>query len=140
MTPTSFRLKAPARLDQVRLMVLAARAVCQECLGTVPVLDDIELVLAELLNNAVEHGVPAAPGAVELEVGLMVSPQAVDIEVLDGFAPFQAPTAEPALPDDELATGGFGLFLIHELMDTVEFVREGDHNVVRCHKRLDVTG
>ena len=77
----------------------------------------------------------ARPDAVELEVGLEVSSQAVDLEVLDGFAPFQAPAAPPTLPG-ELATGGYGLYLIHELMDTIVFTRENDRNVVRCHKRL----
>jgi serine/threonine-protein kinase RsbW len=133
VTPTRFHLKAPARLDQIRLLVLAVRAVCGEALGEGPALDDVELALAELLNNAVEHGVARDPAAVELEVALTVTPGWAELEVLDAFDPY-LPDDGPTLPDG-LAEGGYGRFLVHELMDEVRYARLGDRNAVVMRKR-----
>jgi anti-sigma regulatory factor (Ser/Thr protein kinase) len=137
VTPTRFHLKAPARLDQVRLLVLAVRAVCAEALGESPALDDVELALAELLNNAVEHGVALDPAAVELEVALTATPGWAEIEVLDAFEPFVLAEGAPALPG-ELAEGGYGRFLVYELMDEVRYERRGDRNAVVTRKRWTV--
>jgi serine/threonine-protein kinase RsbW len=137
VTPTRFRLKAPARLDQIRLLVLAVRAVCAEALGESPALDEVELALAELLNNAVEHGVAQDPAAVELEIGLITTPGWAELEVLDAFEPYVPTDTPPGLPD-ELAEGGYGRFLVHELMDEVRYERRGDRNAVIARKRWAV--
>jgi serine/threonine-protein kinase RsbW len=118
-------------------LVLAVRAVCGEALGEGPALDDVELALAELLNNAVEHGVALDPAAVELEVALTVTPGWAELEVLDAFDPYLPGEADPTLPDG-LAEGGYGRFLVHELMDEVRYERVGDRNAVIMRKRWAV--
>lgn len=132
MTHTSgFRLLAPARLDQVRLMVLAAMAVCREVLPEPELLDAIELALAETLNNVVEHNACTA-----MEVAIAIDAGAVVLTVLDDGEPWPESSKSPALPDG-LAEGGYGLFLIHQVMDEVAFGREGERNYARLVKRLE---
>jgi serine/threonine-protein kinase RsbW len=131
------RLEAAARVDQVRLLVMAARAARDGSLGAHVVVDDAELVLAELLNNVVIHGVPPdqGDGPIMLEVTIAVDAEALVLEVADGFAPYVPPEVPDAPPGD-LAEGGYGTFLVHSLMDEVRYERQRGRNVVIATRRL----
>lgn len=130
------RLTAAARADQVRLLVMAARAAWEGSLGAHEVVDDAELVLAELLNNVVIHGVRPGDGdgPIALEVTFSVDATALTLEVADGFAPYVPPEV-PEAPPGGLAEGGYGTFLVHSLMDEVRYERQGDRNVVIATRR-----
>lgn len=132
------RLTAAARADQVRLLVMAARAAWEGSLGAHEVVDDAELVLAELLNNVVIHGVRPGDGdgdgLIALEVTFSIDAEALVLEVADGFAPYVPPEV-PDAPPGGLAEGGYGTFLVHSLMDEVRYERQGDRNVVIAVRR-----
>lgn len=128
-------MRAPADPEQVRPLVAAARAVLGSVLGEEGVSDDLELVAAELLNNAVEHG-SADPGD-EIEIALEVDAGRVLMSVSNAGAADACfvPRAEPTLPG-ELAEGGYGRFLVHHLVDEVNYACEGERTIVTCVKRL----
>ena len=94
-------------------------------------LDDVELVLAELLANAVE----ASPEDREIEVYVGYSTGRVTVEVTDlgqGFTPPTEISVEP------LAERGRGLLLVHAIADRVD-VRSADDGthvraVIRTHQ------
>jgi anti-sigma regulatory factor (Ser/Thr protein kinase) len=138
MIVSGFRIMAPARLDQVRLLVLSAMAVCTEVLADADALQTLELALAETLNNVAEHGQSVGGGEATVEVELAIAEAKVTFTVYDDCRPRPALPSTPSLPAD-MAEGGYGLFLIYELMDEVEFGREGDRNVARLTKRLAPT-
>lgn len=94
-------------------------------------LDDVELVLAELLANAVE----ASPDDEEIEVYVGYGTGRVTVEVTDLGQGFTLPTEISVEP---LAERGRGLLLVHAIADRVD-VRSADDGthvraVVRTHR------
>lgn len=89
-------------------------------------IEGIELALDEALTNAVRHGCRSDPTK---EIQCLVSfDEAGDILVVvrdpgSGFDPASVP--DPLEPDNLLKPGGRGVFLINQLMDSVEFSDEG---------------
>ena len=93
----------------------------------------VEIVLAEVLNNVVEHAYAAhGRGVVEVEVEL--TPAALLFRVLDDGRPMpegDAPAGAAHDLDvvtDDLPEGGFGWFLIRELTDDLRYRRIGNRN------------
>jgi len=93
----------------------------------------VEIVLAEVLNNVVEHAYAAhGRGVVEVEVEL--TPAALLFQVRDDGRPMpegDAPAGEARDLDvvtDDLPEGGFGWFLIRELTEDLCYRRIGNRN------------
>ncbi len=140
--PQPFGVSIPGRLSHVRrglrqlLDELAPLALDVEERGT------IELVLAEALNNIVEHAYPTPDQAGEITIrcrhrvnGLHVTITDRGLPMPDGTLPLgTAPRTDVAT--DNLPEGGFGWFLIHDLAKDVRYVREGHRN--RLNLRLAI--
>jgi len=92
-----------------------------------------ELVLAEVLNNIVEHAYARHSG--EIEVTLSRDATGILCEIADTGLPMpqDAPPAGtlPALDGDDLPEGGFGWHLIRSLARDLEYRREGGRNLLR---------
>lgn len=94
---------------------------------------DIEIALRETLTNAVVHGNQADPGK---RVGVVwrVTPDGeIWIIVCDQGTGFDTEAVpDPTAPENQLATHGRGIYLMHALMDDVWFDEGG--TVVYLHK------
>ena len=99
--------------------------------------DDILIVLAELLNNIVEHGYCASgKGNIHLTVHAHKRPDknAVYIRTIDQGPPVPADAligaSLPSLTKDiqHMPEGGFGWFMIHTLTDSINYERIDDEN------------
>lgn len=107
-------------------------------------LDRAELVLAEALNNVVEHAQRDRPeGRIELEAGfadgvltlcLFDDGRAMPGEELPAG---DLPTA--AEPARDMPEGGFGWYLIRCLADELDYRRTGEGNCLRI-RLVDVAG
>ncbi len=104
------------------------------CLGTT------ELVLAEALNNVVEHAYARYPGQIEIEIRR--DPDQLRFHIRDQGLPM--PGAEPPagrLPEpaafDDLPEGGFGWFLIRALAQDLAYRRDGERNLLSFGVILD---
>lgn len=87
-----------------------------------------EIVLAEVLNNIVEHAYAAGPGPIRLWVGL--EPGQLCIRIEDEGRPMpdhRLPTGQLPTPED-LAEGGFGWHLIRSLSSDLRYDRRGAVN------------
>lgn len=97
--------------------------------------DDVRIVLAEALNNVVEHAYRGGvPGAVAVRIALCGYDLCIDIA--DWGAPFSGnaiPSATPPEPQD-LSEGGYGWFLIHALTSARRYTRRACCN--HLHLRL----
>lgn len=82
--------------------------------------------VAEALANAMMYGNARDPGkTVTLEI--WCSPERVRVRITDegsGFDPEALP--DPTLPQNRTRARGRGVFLIHQLMDEVEFNEQGN--------------
>lgn len=114
-----------AALGQI-MLGLAPRGLGVDVTGT------LELILAEVLNNIVEHAYQWRGGAITLRLGL--GDATLWCEVCDtgtampgGALPAGAPAAVD-VPVDDLPEGGIGWFLIRSLALDLIYQRDGDAN------------
>jgi serine/threonine-protein kinase RsbW len=100
--------------------------------------DDVanaELILAEAMNNIVEHAYAGTEGPVDLTV--TIGRDGLDCMLRDQGreAPIGYPP-DPPLPEIEppleLPEGGFGWHIIRCLTTDLRYRREGDWNVLSC--------
>jgi len=109
---------------------LSALHLAQEDLGTV------EIVMAEALNNIVEHAYPEGSPAGLVNVDCMHSENGLHFTVTDEGLPMpggQLPLGQQADIDIDvmdMPEGGFGWFLIKNLAKDVVYQRKGDRNVL----------
>lgn len=89
----------------------------------------IELVLAEVFNNVVEHAYAAVPDGM-VEVDCRHERGQLDVHVYDKGVPFpeSALPGRPLAAPEDLPEGGFGWFLIRELSDALTYRREAARN------------
>jgi serine/threonine-protein kinase RsbW len=136
--PDTVELDLPARLESL--------AVIEACIRTLlsqePDLSDrdartFEVVLAvhETFTNIIEHAYQAAPGRVQLALTFLDQPRRLEITLHDTGETFDLSEVQP--PNlDEPQTGGYGLYLIHHLMDEVVYSPERGNNRWRLVKHI----
>lgn len=145
--PASHR-RAPPQPFQVSLaadhMAVrdALRTILAQIIAHIPADDagTLELLLAEILNNIVEHGSVSAQTA---SITVSVDPQkhALACEVCDpGIALPERllvpPSPTPAPCGDHLPEGGFGWALIHDLAHNLTYRRTAGRNHLSFHLPL----
>lgn len=101
----------------------------------------VELVLAEAMNNVVEHAYRELSGVIELRV--MNCADGLFCEVIDDGIGMRDlplgddPQGDPPPPLEEMPEGGFGWFLIRTLARDLRYAREGERN--RLSFRIELT-
>ncbi|MFN4155939.1 MAG: ATP-binding protein [Paracoccaceae bacterium] len=93
--------------------------------------DTAQLVLAEALNNIVEHAYAQSPG--EIEVTVELCPGGLTCRIMDAGLPLPGEALPegrlaPLRAGDALPEGGFGWHLIRSLSQDVNYRREGERN------------
>jgi serine/threonine-protein kinase RsbW len=132
-------LRIDSRLDHVELLSRAVRALCAT--SGVPAREcaQVELALVEAVNNVIRHAYKLEAGH-PVEVVFTVEAETFTIDVVDeGSSMPERP--EPALDFDpadiaNLPEGGMGLFIIHSVMDRVEYATRDGRNTFTMARRL----
>lgn len=91
---------------------------------------DIQVALTEACANVVRH----ALGTFDYSVSLAVWPEGCEVEIEDLGPGFEMPPEATSLLDLD-AESGRGLFLMRELMDDLQFLRDDDTTRLRLTKR-----
>ncbi len=95
---------------------------------------NIELAVHEACANIVEHAYAGLSGRIEVAFTLVQEPRKLVVELGDNGRSFDlSSVSEPDL--DKPHTSGYGLFLVHQLMDNVEYHPEPGHNLWRLTKQ-----
>ncbi|MEL7150590.1 MAG: ATP-binding protein [Pseudomonadota bacterium] len=114
--------------------------------GGVPSEDigSISIVLAEVLNNVVEHAFATSDGE-DIRLILRVRSKSLLFEIRDKGKPMpkgRAPVGNHPMCEfnqfDALPEGGYGWFLIRELVQDLVYDRQDDENILFFRYRLDV--
>ncbi|MDF1802657.1 ATP-binding protein [Thalassovita sp.] len=128
------------RFDATELGVRGALSQLQSFLQRSSVQDDdcgkAEIVVAEALNNVVEHAY-AETGNGTIDLRCRQSPLCIDITILDRgvpvpvhvFAKRQPPNIDVEI--DDLPEGGFGWMLIQEMTENLSYQRVDGTNCLR---------
>ncbi|MFN3844409.1 MAG: ATP-binding protein [Paracoccaceae bacterium] len=95
--------------------------------------DTAQIVLAEALNNVVEHAYAKFPG--EIDVTIDLSPHGLTCRIMDVGLPMPGAVLpdgilEPTSTSDDLPEGGFGWHLIRTLSEDLQYRREGELNLL----------
>lgn len=100
------------------------------------VIYNIQLAVHEVCANVIEHAYRGNPDdRYDVTLTLAQSPLRLEIELNDQGQSFVLP-ANFAPDLDRLPTRGYGLFLIHQLMDQVTYTPKPGHNQWRLIKYL----
>jgi serine/threonine-protein kinase RsbW len=147
MADAKIQLSIPSELTHVRLIGAAVRSVLAELECHEDKIAEAELCVVEAINNAIEHAYREERGhTVQLQI--VAQGGELEMSVIDAGTAMPAGTLEKARAASEaressdahevaaLAEGGYGLGLIQQLMDRVQYVRDGDRNMLTMSLRL----
>lgn len=96
---------------------------------------NVELALHEACTNIIEHAYAGVPGQIKMTFTLVEKPKKLIVELFDNGRSFDFPSIQK--PDlDEPQIRGYGLFLMQELMDQVEYWPGAEGNSWKMIKKL----
>lgn len=96
---------------------------------------NVTLAVHETCTNIVEHAYAERAGTIKAILCLADEPRRLVIDLYDTGRSFSMPEVQqPNL--EEVQTNGYGLFLIHELMDEVSYHPQSGDNRWRLVKNL----
>ena len=139
--PRQIVLTIDSRLENVALVGVAVKGI-SELLGfSAQGSYDVELCVVEAVSNSVRHAYKGEPGH-RVTVRLSALEDELEIRVLDTGLPVpeqnRIPRNVEVDPADPLsiAEGGRGTFLIHTLMERVEYGTEDGANLLLMTKSI----
>lgn len=119
--------------------------VVADILAGAPAIEDVEIVqynvvlaLHELCVNIIKHAFAGQPGQFQVRLALHDAPYRLEIDTYDpGTRPLDlGGVAEPNLDDPPI--NGLGIFLMRQLMDTVDYETGATGNHWRLVKQLPI--
>lgn len=123
----------PASLDNLYPMLSHVRLTAITVGFSEENLSKIELALEEALVNIINYAYPDGKGTIEIRCTKVDYPPSIIVEVHDKGIPFNPLEFNmKSLPTD--GVGGYGIFYIKQIMDEVQYEREGEVNVLRLRK------
>lgn len=139
--PHAIILTIDSRLENVGLLGVATRGIVRQLGFSEDEALNLELCVVEAASNCVRHAYHGEAGHPVL-VRLTAGGERLKITVEDEGRPIPEDKRRPQPiefdPSDieSIPEGGRGVFLVHALMDTVEYGREGRRNVLVMTKAL----
>ena len=135
----SLKLSLASRLPNVGLLGAAVGGICLLAGYGPSQADLLQLAVVEAVNNAIEHAYQGEPGA-RVEVELRLRSSHLQFLISDrGRAMADLTPQEPRFNSEDLSSlpeRGRGLYLIHQIMDQVEYTSVGGHNTLSLTKML----
>lgn len=134
-------LDIPADLRYVNILGATVSAFLVNIEGLVDreaTLYNLELAIQELSVNITTHAYAVCPGRIRMSAVLSHPLQQLTIMLHDtgvSFNPTEVP--DPAL--GELQEHGYGLFLVHQLIDEVEYIPTAGENIWKLIKNLPIS-
>lgn len=128
-------------LGQLADMRAFVRDACRQAWGVQAneeALGQLEVAFQEAASNVILHAYQGEPGR-PIQLIVEAEPDRVSVTLYHGGRDFD-PSAVPPPSFDGSRTGGFGVFLIHQLTDEVHYLHEADgrHGVRLVKNRIPV--
>lgn len=99
----------------------------------------IDLAVEELFVNISHYAYEAGPGTVDIDCGVDGGSLELTVRFSDSGVPFDPLSKEApdtTLPAEKRGIGGLGIFLTRKYMDSVEYSRADERNVLTIRKSL----
>ena len=129
--------------DLKELAVVAERVdeFCGQCEISPTIAYQVNLSLDELLNNTISYGY-ADDAQHEIQIDLSIDGDKLVVRIEDDAKQFDLTDAASADTESSLedrTPGGLGIFFVHQMMDSVSYLRENNKNVVVLGKKIDTS-
>ncbi len=137
----ALRLEIDSELTNTTLIAMAIRGLCAMTALSPVEVNRVELCVVEIVNNAIEHAYGCEKGH-RVEVVVHLARSALTVTVNDWGQPVARSKLEPvslSVDQDDPAlwlSSGRGLPIVHSLMDSVLYQRDGDKNSFVMCKRI----
>lgn len=136
---TTHRMTRAAYLESLNEFRVFIKEFCSAIPGvTEEILYDLQLAVDEACTNIISHGYKGMdPGSIILD--LDIDPDRIVMTLTDfghSFEPSSAPVPDIHAPLEERELGGFGLFLIQQSMDEMDYQVTEDGNKMILTKYL----
>ncbi|MBI3232785.1 MAG: ATP-binding protein [Bacteroidetes bacterium] len=98
----------------------------------------IDLAMDELLTNIITYGFPE-DGYHEIDIDFELSDEEIAVKITDDgipFNPLEQEDADTTLSIDEREIGGLGIHLVKKTMNSMEYQRSGNKNVLTLKKSI----
>ncbi|GFK94152.1 Serine/threonine-protein kinase BtrW [Fundidesulfovibrio magnetotacticus] len=137
-------LTIDSSLENVSLVGNALRGLLEREEGPAEDAALVELAVCEAVNNAVIHAYGRRPGQ-PVEVSLTLGAGRLEVRVADRGRPFEAfPETLPGMPDagelDDVPLGGWGLRIIGQAMEHVDYRSEEGRNTLTMSRPWNGVG
>ena len=134
-------LTVQARLDTITNICEAVASAAQEAGFDERTAYACELAVCEAAENIVVHGY-ANESDGTIDASITSRPGQLTVELRDRAQPFDPSAVETDPPDPrgEPTVGGFGLYIVHQVMDEISYERKQDENRLVLRKSQDPTG
>lgn len=135
--PESISVDVPATLRHLNILGAALTAFCERLQPRPPeaTIQAVELALQEACTNIVGHAYGASEsGRIVMEI--FIDAPVLHIHLFDNGRSFDASDV-PAPSLEEPQEHGYGVFLMQQLMDSVQHLRTDEKNHLHMTKRLD---
>jgi anti-sigma regulatory factor (Ser/Thr protein kinase) len=109
------------------------------------ILDQMTLATEEALVNIINYGYPEGKkGTIDIACENSISPPGIKITIKDQGVPFNPienlpstlPSRSSVLEKSDDSLGGYGIYILVELMDSVEYRRVNEENILCMIKYL----
>ena len=100
---------------------------------------DLKLALDEVVTNVMRHAYPKDEDH-QFSLEVTVSDWEFSARVVDdgmAFDPLAHPPPNLDVPLEDRQEGGLGIFLVRQIMTSVEYQRVGGRNIMTLRKKLD---
>ncbi len=131
VVPNRIEMRIPSDLVFERVVRAAAEEIGRQMHFDADRVADLTLAVSEAVTNAIEHGNQLKQ---DIKVGVIFSlqPDHLEIRVVDQGEKIQPlEIRRSAITEDSIEQGemrGLGLYLIHQLVDRVEFISSDEGN------------
>ncbi|MBI4602906.1 MAG: ATP-binding protein [Planctomycetes bacterium] len=94
------------------------------------------LAIDEAISNVIEHGQLNESDKI-VDLSMEIDPERIVAEICDRGKPFDPTSARPEPDTSSHPRRGFGLYLIHKIVDEIHYTRTDDgHNVLTLTKEV----
>ena len=101
-------------------------------------IQNLKLAIEEAVVNVINYAYPAGEQG-DIHIEAIATASALRFRIIDNgmaFAPTDAPDVDTSLTAEERQIGGLGIFLVRQLMDTINYERIDGKNVLTLTKTL----